>query len=194
MLQRQSNPLNRSRTPERRGQVIPGPVRAASGIEIDLLGDDVDAMGGRVDTVETRLAFAEADIDALQAADVTHNGQIAALQGADTTQAAQIAALQGTVATLGDGHLSLGVRKVTASTIFSATDYLILVDATAAAVIVTLPALQPGRQVCVKRIDASANAVSIASAANIDGASPRAVTPQYASFTVMCDGSTWWIV
>lgn len=208
MLQRQNNPLNRSRTPERREQVMPGPVRAASSSEIAALNDAIDDVAARATSAEVRIAFAEADIDALQAADLTHSSQISGLQGADaaraaqiaalqavdTTQAGQITALQTAQALAADGHLTLGVRKVTADASFVATDYLILVDAAAGNVTVTLPALQNGRQVCVKRIDASANSVLIASAANIDGATPRAVTPQYASFTMMCDGATWWII
>lgn len=180
MLQRQANPLNISRTPGRREQVTPGPVRAASGIQIDLLGDDVDLLGGRADTLESRMAFAEADIDALQSADTTHAGQIAALQTA--------------VGALGDGHLRLGVRKVTTNAAVTATGYLILVDAASGNVTVTLPAIAAGRQLCVKRIDASANVVSVASAALIDGAASQAITPQYASLTFMCDAATWWIV
>lgn len=88
MLQRQTNPLNRSRTPERREQVTPGPVRAASGIQIDFLGGDVDALGGRADTLETRMAFAEADIDALQLL----IGRVEALEALTADQADVIAA------------------------------------------------------------------------------------------------------
>lgn len=208
MLQRQGTVLNQSRTPERREQVTPGPVRAASGVEIDLLGDDVAAVEGRASTLESRMAFAEADIDALQASDTaqsasiaghtstlsTHSGQIAALQSSDGTQAGQISTLQVQVATLGSGALKLNVRTITASGTANATDYLILVDATAGAVVVTLPALSAGRAISVKKIDASANAVSIASAALIDGAASQPITPQYACLDVMCDGTTWWIV
>lgn len=194
MQQRQANPLNRSRTPERRVQVVPGPVRAASSFEVSLLGDDVADVEAGLNGVESRLAFAEADIDGLLAADVTHTSQISALQGVDATHTSQIATLQGQVATLGNGALKLTVRKITASATANATDYLILVDASAGAVVVTLPAVASGRTIAVKKIDATANAVSIASAANIDGAASQPVTPQYASFVVMCDGATWWIV
>ncbi|MFC0204729.1 hypothetical protein [Novosphingobium soli] len=101
MLQKQGNPLNRSRIPERREQVTPGPVRAASGIEIGLLADDVSAVEARTDNVEARLAFAEADIDALQAlvsaqaaTIADHEARIAALEAAAADHEARIAALE----------------------------------------------------------------------------------------------------
>ena len=44
MQQRQSNPLNRSRLPDRRAQVVPGPVVQASGDEITDLQDAVTTL------------------------------------------------------------------------------------------------------------------------------------------------------
>lgn len=173
MLQNQNNPLNRSRTPERRQQVQPGPAVLASGGEIEALKDRATAL--------------ETSVAGLQAHDATTDGWITAAEGA-------IATLQGQVATLGNGSLKLGVRKITASATANGTDYLILADAAAGNIVVTLPALTNGRSIAVKKIDATGNTVSIASAANIDGAASQLVTPQYASFVVMCDGVTWWIV
>lgn len=194
MQQRQSNPLNQSSQPVRREQVTPGPVRAASVKQVDALSDRVDAaeasittLDGRADALDTAVSGLDTRIDALEAG-------VVALDGRLDTAEADIDALQAAMVAAHDGHLTLSVRAVTANTAVNATDYLILVDATAGNVTVTMPAPQNGRQLCVKRIDASANTVSIAAAANIDGAASKAITPQYASLTVMCDGATWWIV
>ncbi|AOR77223.1 hypothetical protein [Novosphingobium resinovorum] len=180
MQQRQSNPLNQSSQPVRREQVTPGPVRAASVKQVNALSERVDAAEASITALDSRA-------DALEAG-------VVALDGRLDTAEADIDALQAAMVAAHDGHLTLSVRAVTANTAVNATDYLILVDATAGNVTVTMPAPQNGRQLCVKRIDASANTVSIAAAANIDGAASKAITPQYASLTVMCDGATWWIV
>lgn len=135
-------------------------------------------------------AAPSSETDGLKDSVLTLNQAVVALQGRAT-------ALESSAAAQADGHLTLKARKITASAAVVATDYLILVDATAAAVTVTLPAAAPsGRQLCVKKIDASANAVTIARAgtATIDGATSKAVTPQYASLTVMSDGTSWWII
>lgn len=80
MAQRQSNPLNRSRLPERRAQVIPAPTVAAS-------GTDVIALAARVSTLETL-----ADGQAVTIAD--HEARIAALEAQVADHEARIAALE----------------------------------------------------------------------------------------------------
>ena len=78
------------------------------------------------------------------------------------------------------------------------TDDVILVDATTGQVTVTLP---PPASVFpintpfeIKKIDASANAVIVASASNIDGVPSYAISAQYDSITVFSDGTTYWIL
>ena len=93
---------------------------------------------------------------------------------------------------------AVAFRSVTASATALATDYLILVDATAGAVTVTLPAASGARGalIVVKKTDASANAVTVDAdgAETIDGAATTALPAQYDAVTVACDGSQWWIV
>lgn len=58
-------------------------------------------------------------------------------------------------------------RTVTTSTTLAVSDQVVLVDATAGAVTITLPpsAQMPGRRVRVKKIDASTNAVTVQASA-----------------------------
>jgi hypothetical protein len=48
----------------------------------------------------------------------------------------------------------------------------------------------------IKKIDASVNAVTIDGNASetIDGATTKALSSQYASYEIACDGSAWYIV
>lgn len=89
-------------------------------------------------------------------------------------------------------------RQVTAATTALPSDYLILVDATTGAVTVNLPsaASSRGAALVVKKIDASANAVTIDASGSetIDGATTQALAAQYDSLTLICDASQWWIV
>ena len=107
---------------------------------------------------------------------------------------------------LGDGApfvrqsnaLDLNLRTITASAAAAADDYMLLCDATSAAITVTLPAAasNAGRVILVKKIDVSANAVTIdgAGAETIDGAATQSTTTQWTSFSVQCDGTGWFIV
>lgn len=88
----------------------------------------------------------------------------------------------------------LNSRAITTSGNVAPLDYLILADATAGAVTVTFPTLKRGRTVVVKKTDVGLNAVTLASADNIDGAATQPLLLQYDSMTVFCDGATWWII
>ena len=89
-------------------------------------------------------------------------------------------------------------RQVTATTTALPSDYLILADATAGAVTVNLPsaASSRGAALVVKKIDASANAVTIdaSGAETIDGATTQALAAQYDAVTLVCDATQWWLV
>lgn len=89
-------------------------------------------------------------------------------------------------------------RSITASGTASTDDYLILVNANAGAVTVTLPAAASsvGAYLVVKKTDASANTVTVDANASetIDGATTRVLTGQYDAVTIVCDGAAWWIV
>lgn len=96
------------------------------------------------------------------------------------------------------GALVLETRTITATGSPTADDYLILVDASAGAVTVNLPAAasSAGRIFQCKKKDASANAMTLDGngSETIDGAGTLATTTQYTSFTVICDGTEWWVL
>lgn len=86
--------------------------------------------------------------------------------------------------------------KTTAYTV-TASDSVILADATSAAFQVTLPSPSgiTGRQYTIKKIDASGNAVTVASASgNIDGAATKVLSSQWSYLSVVSSGSDWVIV
>lgn len=96
------------------------------------------------------------------------------------------------------GALVLNVRAITATGGTNADDYLILVDATAGAVTVNLPAAasSEGRVLVVKKTDVSVNAVTLDpnAAETIDGAATQALAAQWDALTVACDGAGWLII
>jgi hypothetical protein len=89
------------------------------------------------------------------------------------------------------------VSKTAAHTLADGEDVL-LGDATGAAFSVTLPAvaLHTGRLFIVKKIDASANAVTIDGngAETIDGAATVALSTQYESRTLLAGSSGWHVI
>jgi len=86
-------------------------------------------------------------------------------------------------------------RDVTATGNINPLDDLILADATAGAITLTLESAvgADGRRHTIKKIDASANAVTIdgAGAETIDGALTQSLLAQYDSLTVISDGANW---
>lgn len=87
-------------------------------------------------------------------------------------------------------------RTVTGDLTLTEQDEIVYVDATAGAITVTLPDVRRfwGFQYNVKKIDASANVVTVASAALIDGAASAPLATQYESLTVQDEGTTWYIL
>ena len=77
-------------------------------------------------------------------------------------------------------------------------DYLLICDATAGAITMTLPpaALVPGRIYAFKRINAGANQVIVDGygAETIDGAATHTLTPQWNALTIMSNGVAWFIL
>jgi hypothetical protein len=80
----------------------------------------------------------------------------------------------------------------------SPLQYTVLVDATSSAVVINLPlsSRAKGRIYNIKKIDASANAVTLTpqNSELIDGAATKSTTTQYANFTIQNDGTGWWIL
>lgn len=109
-------------------------------------------------------------------------------------------ALENRIATyLQGGGASRGVfRSVTTTGNVVSGDYLIIADATAGAITLTLPpaALVPGRIYAFKRINSGANAVIVdpSGAETIDGAATHTLTPQWNSLLIMTNGVAWFIL
>ena len=109
-------------------------------------------------------------------------------------------ALENRIATYlaGGGATRGAYRTVTTSGNVVSGDYLIIADATAGAITMTLPpaALVPGRIYAFKRINAGANQVIVDgyAAETIDGAATHTLTPQWNSVTIMSNGTAWFIL
>jgi hypothetical protein len=96
-----------------------------------------------------------------------------------------------------DGYLFPAVRVTSAYTM-TLNDAVILVDASAGAVTVTLkPALDwEQKRVTVKKIDSSGNAVIVDAngAETIDGAANKSIPTQYTSFDFISEGGSVHII
>jgi len=94
--------------------------------------------------------------------------------------------------------LPLAVVTKTADYTVTGNDYTVLCDATLGAIIITLPdaATLSGQYYNVKKIDATANAVTITPTAPdlIDGAATAIITLQWTSLTFQSDGTDWYII
>ena len=78
------------------------------------------------------------------------------------------------------------------------TDFVILVDATAAPVTITLPTAvgREGRIFEVKRVSSNANTVTLDGngGETIDNSTEQIYSLPYVSLTVYSDGTEWWII
>jgi hypothetical protein len=86
-------------------------------------------------------------------------------------------------------------RDIAASVTLDVTNRTVLVDASIAARVITLPpaASAKYRQYCVKKVDASANTVTVdaAGAETIDGALTVVLTLQWERITIQSNGTAW---
>ena len=93
------------------------------------------------------------------------------------------------------GKQFLTVATKTANYTATVNDDVIECDGTSTAFTVTLPAAtsSTGQKLYIKKIDASANAITIDGNASetIDGATTKTLSSQYASYTIICNGSGW---
>ena len=101
----------------------------------------------------------------------------------------------GAINDISDALNYTGVVSVSSSSDVTVQFGLWLANATSGAITLTVPPARPheGKGWTFKKTDASGNAVTIASASNIDGASSQALSSQYDSITIMSDGSVWHI-
>jgi hypothetical protein len=94
--------------------------------------------------------------------------------------------------------LSPSIVTVTENTTLTGENFTVLVDATAANVVITLPAAadNESRLYNVKKIDAGANTVTADANASetIDGQATQVLTTQYQSMTLQSNGTAWFIV
>ena len=94
-----------------------------------------------------------------------------------------------------NGSLSLTTVTKTANYTLTAADHTVRADATSGNITQTLPTAVgiTGRIYVVKKIDASANTVTIAttSSQTIDGATTVVISSQYESFMVQSNGTNW---
>jgi hypothetical protein len=97
-----------------------------------------------------------------------------------------------------NGPIATALATKTANYTLTATDSIILANAASGAVALTLPTAVgcAGRVYTLKKIDSSANAVTVATSASqtIDGASSQALAAQWNLVRVASDGSNWFIV
>lgn len=90
------------------------------------------------------------------------------------------------------------VVSKTASYSATTADTVILCDATSAAITITLYAASgnSGRSITVKKTDSSTNSVTIDGNASetIDGDLTKVISSQYFSYTMVCNGTSWFLV
>lgn len=96
------------------------------------------------------------------------------------------------------GASYLNVRSVTGNAVVAASDYTLLMDAFTTPVNVILPSVATSnkRILTIKKIDASANIVTITptGGAQIDYAATLDITTFLQSFTIQCNGTNWWVI
>lgn len=88
-----------------------------------------------------------------------------------------------------DPFVYAAVSRVTSSTTLVAGNSVVLVDASAGAVTITLPSPINGKIFTIKKVDSSANAVTIdpTGATTIDGLSSKTIASQYDSYSIVGD-------
>jgi hypothetical protein len=88
---------------------------------------------------------------------------------------------------------SFGNRTITSSSVLSTSDCYVRCNANSGSQSNTLPsaASMSGRMMVFKKIDSSANPVTISGDANIDGASSFTLAAQYNAITIYSNGTVW---
>lgn len=97
------------------------------------------------------------------------------------------------VLSIGGAQQFNATRTVSTNTSFGVGDFTIRVDASGGAVTVILPPISgsKGRLFNVKKIDTSANPVTVSGDANIDNLASRILVSAYNSISGQSNGSTW---
>lgn len=96
------------------------------------------------------------------------------------------------------GSLSVAVRTITATTTPTATDFLLLANATSSAITINLPSATGvnGRTYVIKKTDASVNIVTIDASGTetIDGGLTFVLRDQNEAITIVSDNANWFII
>lgn len=92
-----------------------------------------------------------------------------------------------------------GTVSKTAAYTFDQNTFFVAADVTSAGFTITLPlaSANPGRQLSVKKVDASGNTLTVGRSGSdlIDGATTVTTTTQYKTWVFISDGiSNWWII
>lgn len=95
----------------------------------------------------------------------------------------------------GDTLSERASKVVAVSAAYTAKSNEVVLATATAAFTVTLPAASAGKSVVVKKVDASANVVTVAPASGtIDGAGTSTLTAQWQSKEFISDGTNWFVV
>jgi len=96
---------------------------------------------------------------------------------------------------LSTGGYTAGYQAVTGDATLGVQDYMALVDATSAAVTLTLPTAvgRAGKQYAIAKVDSSANAVTIdpAGSETLDGDTTVDLMLQWEALQIVSDGANW---
>lgn len=87
-----------------------------------------------------------------------------------------------------------GQRVVTADVAVAKSDYFIEADASAGPVTVTIPASPPGRNLVIKKIDSTGNAVTLTGDDTIDGAATYVLSVPQMSISLIRGAGQWRVV
>lgn len=89
------------------------------------------------------------------------------------------------------------VSEIAADQTLTVDDYIILADATAGNITVTLPDaadVNSGKAYKVKKIDSSSNTVTVTGDANIDGSANVVLSSQYDDTSILTDQTEWFTI
>lgn len=97
-----------------------------------------------------------------------------------------------------DGSFATGIiNNSTSGTTINAANFTVLVNASSGNYTLNIPTAVGciGRIYIVKKVDATANTVTITPAGvNIDGAATKVINTQYAGYAIQSDGANWFII
>ena len=95
----------------------------------------------------------------------------------------------------GDSILGADIMSITVSTTLT-TNAIVFVDCTAGNIIVTLPPAAIGSHFVIKRIDGSANTITVDGdgSETIDNVTTKTLPSQYDAIHIVSDGTEWWII